>query len=415
MRIIKLEAENVKRLRAVSVTPKGSTVVIGGKNAQGKTSLLDSIEMVLGGKGAVPAEPLRRGEKRGHATIELDDIIVKRTFTEGGGTQLIVTAKDGSKVARPQEVLDGLVSRLSFDPLRFTRMDPKEQVATLRELAGVDFTALDADRALVFEKRTENTRELRRVSALFEKATWHDDAPEKEVSVADLLAELETRRRQNAAVQADRAKLAKMRADAQQMFDDIQRLEAELAALKEKREQLLKDGKVFAGQVAALVEANETEVSERIRSADETNRKVRENAEYDAMDTQLERLSKADAEMTARLSMIDEAKREQLAAARFHVPGLSFDDDGVKLNGLPLAQASSAEQLRVSLAIGLAMNPTLKLMLIRDGSLLDEDSLAMVEQTAAAADAQVWIEVVGTNGPATVVIEDGQVRSVSER
>jgi recombinational DNA repair ATPase RecF len=45
--IIALDVQNVQRVRAVHIVPKGSTVILGGQNAQGKTSILDAIEMAL--------------------------------------------------------------------------------------------------------------------------------------------------------------------------------------------------------------------------------------------------------------------------------------------------------------------------------------------------------------------------------
>jgi hypothetical protein len=58
--------------------------------------------------------------------------------------------------------------------------------------------------------------------------------------------------------------------------------------------------------------------------------------------------------------------------------------------------------------MGLALNPKLKVLLIRDGSLLDERSLAMVADMSERAGGQCWVEVVG-KGPAGIVIEDGLV------
>ncbi len=415
MRILKLEAENVKRLRAVRIAPKGNAVVIGGRNAQGKSSVLDAIQAALGGKGAAPAEPLRRGADRGHVVLELDDLVVKRTFTEGGGSQLVVTTKDGAKHAAPQTILDKLVGELSFDPLRFTRMEPKEQVATLRALGGLDFSALDAQRAKAFAERTEVGRELKRTGAMLEQSPHHDGAPAAEVSMVDLLAELETRRGQNRANKADRDKLEAMRSRAKSMVDRIEQLERELAAAKEELAKAQAEGKVFAGQVAALIDADEAELVERIRTAEQTNAKVRANAARDKLEEEMQRLAEQQTDLTASIEAIDEDKREQLAAAKFAVPGLAFDEHGVTLNGLPFEQASSAEQLRVSVAIGLAMNPKLKVLLIRDGALLDDDSLAAVAAQAAEADAQLWIERVGTDGAPTVVIEDGEVRDAAEK
>jgi hypothetical protein len=129
-----------------------------------------------------------------------------------------------------------------------------------------------------------------------------------------------------------------------------------------------------------------------------------QGADFAALRAEAE-AKRLDAEVTA----VDRQKAEALLAAKFPVEGLGFGDTGVTLNGLPLEQASGAEQLRVSLAMGIALNPKLRVMLIRDGSLLDETSLALVGQMAERADMQVWIEMVADRGAAGVVIEDGMV------
>jgi hypothetical protein len=115
-------------------------------------------------------------------------------------------------------------------------------------------------------------------------------------------------------------------------------------------------------------------------------------------------------ELTQEIEAIDQKKADAIAAARMPVPGLGFGADGVvTLNGLPLDQASAAERLRVSVAIGLAMNPRLRVLLIRDASLLDRESMRQVAEMAKAAGAQLWVERVEVDDQTTVLIEDGQV------
>jgi alpha-D-ribose 1-methylphosphonate 5-triphosphate synthase subunit PhnL len=136
---------------------------------------------------------------------------------------------------------------------------------------------------------------------------------------------------------------------------------------------------------------------------------VRENAAYAKETQSLKAATKEANDLTEKLEAIEKQKAELLAKAPFPVPGLAFDDSGVLYQGIPFAQASGAEQLRVSVAMGIAMNPTLKVLLIRDGSLLDETNLEMIAQMAAEADAQVWLERVGKGDEVSVVIEDGEV------
>ena len=113
--------------------------------------------------------------------------------------------------------------------------------------------------------------------------------------------------------------------------------------------------------------------------------------------------------MTFELVRIDKTKAEGLAAARFPIPGLGFEDGGVSYQGVPFKQASSAEQLRVSLAMAIALNPSLRVIRIADGSLLDSDNLTLIESMAREHDFQVWIEMVDDSGERGIVIEDGAV------
>ncbi len=103
---------------------------------------------------------------------------------------------------------------------------------------------------------------------------------------------------------------------------------------------------------------------------------------------------------------------EKLAAiekAKLPVESLTFGDGIVLLNGVPFDQGSDAEQLRASCALAMAGNPTLRVLRVRDGSLLDEDALALLAKMAEERDYQVWIERVGS-GNIGFVLEDGQLK-----
>ena len=84
MKIIKLEAENIKRLVAVEITPDGHMVQISGRNGAGKTSVLDAIWWALAGADAIQAKPIREGETTAHITLDLGEIVVERSFTSKG-------------------------------------------------------------------------------------------------------------------------------------------------------------------------------------------------------------------------------------------------------------------------------------------------------------------------------------------
>ncbi len=104
-------------------------------------------------------------------------------------------------------------------------------------------------------------------------------------------------------------------------------------------------------------------------------------------------------------------KSAAISTAKFPVPGLSFGDDGVLFNGIPFNQASSAEQLRVSFAIAASMKPKLPVILIKDGSLLDDHSMDLLRELAREYDAQCWIERVGADDVG-IVLEEGEVVAI---
>jgi hypothetical protein len=148
----------------------------------------------------------------------------------------------------------------------------------------------------------------------------------------------------------------------------------------------------------------------RAAEAEGTNAKIRKNAERAELVKRYKAAKEQAGALTKAIEACDAKKREDTNTAKWPINGLGFDTaGGVTLNALPLENASSAEQLQVSVAIGLALNPKLKVLLIRDGSLLDSESLSKVAEMATKADAQVWLERVGNDGQTSVIIEDGEV------
>lgn len=429
-RIIGLQMENIKRIKVIDIRPQGPMVVVSGRNAQGKTSLLDGIEMVLRGEKAIPEKPMRRGSRKAKIQAEIGDKTVEftliRKFTESGST-LTVLDESGKKVESPQTLLSALYSSLTFDPLAFTRMDARKQIDTIRAIAGLDFTALDAKRKAAFERRTDVNREVTRLEGQLRSMPTHADAPKGPVNVAELIASL---RRVEAANQDIAAKWQDARDRRRMAADGLATAEREaerLASVIDELERRLTLAKADAGKQAMKVkEARETiealgdeqprpefsetqSIQDMIVRAETDNRQVRENAARAATAKALRDQQLSADKLTSAIEACDEEKRVALDGAKFPIPGMAFDETGVTLNGLPFDQGSSAEQLRASVAIGMASNPKLRVMLIRDGSLLDEEGMELMAMIATENDAQLWVERVSSDGAVGIVIEDGEV------
>jgi DNA repair exonuclease SbcCD ATPase subunit len=422
MRVLELQVDNFKRVRAVSVTPGGSLVEITGENGEGKTSTLDAIWAALGGKDACPEKPVHSGAadavRAGDAKSQVHVVLgednqpryrVTRRFKLKDGTtyatDLIVENAEGARFGKPQDVLNTLLGDFAFDPLAFTRLKDAEQVVVLRKLVpGVDFAALDGQNKRDFEERTEVNRKIRDLEGQ-QKAmpVIAGDLPDA-VDTAALEAQLGEAAKHNSDVETRKAR----RGATQERLAEIT---AQIAALHEEQSRLEEQLKT-ATALPDLIDVDE--VQRKLAAGREANA-LRAKAE--ARQALTDRIA-ANVEQATTLSAAIAKRKDEASAAvakaKMPVKGLGFGQDAdenpvVTLNGEPFSQASQAEKIRVSVAIAAAMNPKLRVARVADGSLLDRKSWAALAEYAEANDLQVWVETVDAKGPAAVLIEDGAV------
>lgn len=408
MKIIELRAENVKKLKSIQIEPDGNVVVIGGQNGAGKSSVLDSIAYALGGKALIPAEPIRRGEEHASITADVGDYTIERTFTENGSA-LRITDAQGFRASSPQKLLNGLFNQHSADPLAFANAAPGKQAETLRNLVGLDTSRIDEEHRQLYDERTQRGREVKHLKGAYESAEMFEDAPAEEVSVEELLVELDKRIARNTErdynlgiLETLNQKHARLLAEISVLQDEIGDCRKDIAAIEPR---IIK-GKEYR---ASTPLADTSEIKAQISAADDINKRVRANLLHDERGREYASADLEYKNITTEIEANREAKRVMISKAVFPVGGLGFDDRGMTFNDLPFDQASQAERLRVSVAMALATNPKLRVVLIRDGSLLDEDNLRMIAEMAEAADAQVWIERVGDGPDVSVLIVDGEI------
>lgn len=415
--ITSLEVDSIKRVRVARITPDGSLVVIGGRNAQGKSSCLDAIEMLMGGKGVVPPEPIHRGKRRGHIVARLgdgtrDELVVVRKFTASGGTELEVKSADGSPKRSPQSILDALCNAISFDPLEFSRMRPEKQDAVLKQLLNIDFTLLDQKRKAAYEERAHVNRDIKALQARIAAAPRHPNAPKAEVSVAELAAKLKAAQDANAARAEQERVIQSAREAIESARARVAQLEQELATARATLEAKVAAHDQATEALEKLPHVETSAIEAQLATVEATNSTVRENQQRLAMETELDALERKAEALSDTVLDVDDQKAQILGAAKFPVPGLGFDDSGPTLNGLPLEQASTAEKLRLSVAIGFAMQPRLKVLLVREGSALDSEGMRLLAELAEQHGGQCWVERVSEDGAGcSVVLEDGEVRS----
>ena len=435
MQIVCVKTKDFKGIKLVEVVPKNGATVIGGKNRAGKSSLLDSIASTLGGAKLCPKAPIREGSDSaqcivkltGDEALKLPPCTVKRTWKrkEDGSvaSALEIITDAGHKVPSPQTVLDRVVGQLGFDPERFLRMKPPEQAEVLQSLVGLDFTELEARRKKAFDERTEVNRNGKELRARFDAMIHHKDAPDKEVSVSALVAELQRLQKVNRQNQRARDELAEMQNGLKVLDRQIESAEHEIAEMEKRLQQareraksLLamkaaasKDVTVKSDEVSSLHDEDEAEVQQKIADSETTNRHVRENANRRKLESELEAARAKSAQLSKAIDAIDVEKQRLQQDAKWPVSGLGYDENGVTIAGRPFEQASATEQREAAFAIVAGLNPSLRFAMIKDGSLLDDDSLSDFARIAVERGFQLFIERVGDGAECSLVISDGEV------
>ena len=419
--IISLTVENIKKIKAVTIRPHGGFVEITGRNGQGKSTVLDAIWWALKGKDNIQAAPIRNGEKSGKITLELQDYLVERTFrrNELGDdytTKITVTTKDKARMSSPQAVLDGFTGMLGFDPLAFMRQTPKEQYDTLRGLCRleVDVEELDRKYKELFAQRTEINRDVKVCQARLSNMQIPDNAPTERVDVAVLVDKVNEINAANSAVQQKQRMRQTLLADNVRRGDETARLKARLAEIDRETEQA-------NGQIKAITEylqghkiQDASAYSEKIKQAEQINSIIdlRDNRALE--EKALRTAQKTADELTAQMQGLQERKRAAIESAKLPVTGLEFGEGELLLNGVPLAQLSAAEQLKLSMDIAMAENPKLRVILLKDASLLDAQSMEYIRTRAEAEGYQIWAERVASDGAVGFVIEDGELKQNPE-
>lgn len=416
MKIVQLKAENFKRLKAVAINPDGSVVIVRGENGAGKSSVIDAIWAALGGKKACPDEPIRRGEERAVVSLDLGNLIVTRTFT-AKDSYLSVKNKDGAFLTDPQKMLDGMIGAVSFDPFEFARKSAKDQAKMLAQVAGLDFAQMNAQRKIAYDARTEANREVKRLDILYTTKELEIDGYDEElfeslVTMDDVLAE------QKAAQEQHRKHQERVNANSRRLMEiqtiekTIEELEAKLSAYRGDVARLRSDRAseeqviMSEGQALPDLEA----IAGKLKGVNDHNDVVRAFADLRSTKSQLMNAhAQADA-LDVQIQKIDREKQLQIEKAQLPVDGLLFDESGIYLNTIPFEQCCASEQLKIAVALAMKLNPTIRVIRIKDGSLLDSKSMDTIRELAEAEDFQVWLEVVdeSTDGPG-VLIEDGEV------
>lgn len=445
--IIRLSARNFKKIRVVDIKPNRYGVTkISGANEAGKSSVLDAFFTALFPQKKIDESNLRQGQKDGDIYCETNTHSITRKFGDrNSGTWEVEDKLTRQLVKDPDNWLKSLTGNLGFDPLRFMNLKAEAQFEELKNTVKLDADVEDLETRNENDEDAQTPRRIQLTSLKGERAgiTIDPELPSAIVDVDALLKERADVSLHNRAVEAQEREREDFRR--QSTFRVLER-DGTAEHIRKLREEL-KDEEAKLEALNRQCEKNDAQIAEweplpehkdgaaidaKISEAASVNNRITTN-NYNRERT--ETLDKQIDELTNKIEVTNDTIRDRkltiaraLETAKFPVPGLSFKTltEGtnkqrlakpqkvITFKGIPLENASASEKIRISAAIGMAGEPDLKFMLIRDGSLLDDNGWAILEEMAHEHGFQIVAEVVDTSGTIGVFMEDGEVSAVNE-
>lgn len=415
MKIILFKTERTKNLTAIEIKPDGD-VILSGKNGQGKSNILNVIMSVLTGQRL--EDPIKHGEEDAECLIDVGDFKVLKKWTAKGEYIKVVMA-NGDVKAKPMEFLGGIIGDISFDPLEFARMKPKDQRDILKKLAGLDFSGIDDAYQDAFKDRAEVNVEIKGIIAQLQNAQAPDPRiPDEEISFKEeldklqqlrdkrknFLSMIETSNIKNKYIQINEEGIKTKENEIRTIQLDIENLKKHNVKLQDEINNLIVPSEVTENEIIA-VEAS-------LQDIEKKNVEIRAAIRYRKLIKESEKVKQEADAFTQKLNRLEQDKATQIANAPMPITGLSLGDESVMYNGEIFSNLSEGQKTKVSTAISMALNPLLKIIFIRRWADLDSEGKKELTDLAHEKGYDIWAEVVDESGELGYFIEDGEVKAI---
>lgn len=417
VKITALEAENVKRIKAVALTPAPTGLtLVGGNNNQGKTSVLDALAWALGGEKFRPNAAQRDGAVApAHLRVTLSNgVVVER---KGKNSSLTVTDPTGRRSG--QQLLNAFVEPLALDLPRFMEASDKEKADILLRIIGIgnELHLRDMEIRSIYDKRTFTGQLAQQKKHFADELISYPDAPEQPLSASDLIRQQQDILARNGENQRLRQQAQELARQEQQCLDELKRTRERIAELEKLREELdTKHTKLFNQRknaektVAQLQDESTAELEASIQSIEETNRKVRANLEKARAEDEAAKYASDYDKLTDALEQKRKERLALLNGADLPLPELSVEDGALTYKGKRWRDMSGSDQLRVAAAIVRRLNPDCGFVLLDKLEQMDMTTLEEFGRWLEAEGLQAIATRVSTGSECQIIIEDGMVK-----
>lgn len=409
MKINKLEIEKVKRIRAIKLEPAANGLtIIGGKNNQGKTSVLDSIAWALGGEAFRPSAAAREGSviSPNLKVVMSNGLVVER---KGKNSALKVTDPSGQKAG--QQLLDSFVEKLALNLPKFMESSGKEKAQILLQIIGVgdQLSAMEQQEKELYNERLTIGRIADQKEKFAKEQPYFPDAPKEPVSPSELIRQQQEILAQNGENQRKRDNLETLQYQCVRLNTEIAELEEKLEEKRRERESVGCDVEIAKMTVADLQDQSTTELEKSIANIEEINRKVRANLDKDKAEEDAMEYRRQYQKLTEKLEKVRDGKAKLLDQAVLPLPELTVKDGELIYKGQQWDNMSGSDRLRVATAIVRKLNPECGFVLLDKLEQMDLDTLQEFGSWLEAEGLQAIATRVSTGGECQIIIEDGYV------
>ena len=402
IKINKLEIENTKRVKAVKIEPTANGLtLLGGKNNQGKTSVLDSIAWALGGNSFKPSDPQREGSvipPNLHIVMS-NGLVVER---KGKNSDLKVIDPAGQKGG--QQLLNEFVETLALDLPKFMGANSKEKANTLLQIIGVGdkLYELEQKEKEVYNRRHTIGQIADQKKKFAKEQPYYPDAPKEPISASELIRQQQEILARNGENQRKRDNLAKIE-------ESAENVQKQIDDLLQRQAIILADLEVARKSALDLHDESTAELETNITNIEEINVKVRANLDKDKAETDAQDYDDQYITLTTQLEKVRQAKIDLLKGADLPLPGLSVVDGELTYQGHKWDNMSGSDQLKVAVAIVRKLNPKCGFVLMDKLEQMDLDTLTEFGQWLEAEGLQAIATRVSTGDECSIIIEDGYV------
>lgn len=413
IKINSLELDDIKRIKAVKLEPsENGLTVIGGRNGQGKTSVLDAIAWALGGEKFRPSEPARNGSLvPPKLCVKLSNgIVVERS---GKNSTLKVTDPNGGKSG--QQLLNAFISTFALDVPKFLRSTAKEKADVLLQIIGVGdkLAELERQESTLYNRRLEIGRIADQKAKFAAEMPKYIGVPEVPVSVSDLIRQQQEILARNGENERLRNKAFELQAQRNTYAEKVNQLTEELEKYRKLLAYAEKDMTAAFKTAEQLHDESTAELEQNVKDVEAVNIKVRANLDKEKAEEEAKQLSEEYSALTEDINIIRSTRKSLLDNAALPLPGLSVEDGELTYNGAKWDCMSGSEQLKVSAAIVRKLNPECGFVLMDKLEQMDIDTLNEFGKWLEAEGLQAIATRVSTGGECSIIIEDGYVKEAN--